>query len=176
MRSALFTIMLLATLSAAGQSGLPVYHPAGMGLGYYPTHGLGWTDPAKKWSLQPYASFSTGFMAYNGGGASYFSAPVGLQLTRKLNDNFYAFTGASIAPTYMNFNRSFMSSGQFNTMPGYYNPNGLNLYQRAELGLMYVNDAKTFSISGSVSVQRGGNPFIMPQPVNNKTTTPISHR
>lgn len=176
MRSTLLAISLLVTVSAAAQSGLPVYRPAGLGMGYYPTHGLGWTDPTRKWSLQPYAAINTGVMFFNRGGASYFSAPVGLQLTRKLNNNLYAFAGASIAPTYMNFNNaSFMKSPMgLNPGMGYYNANGMNLYQRAELGLMYVNDAKTFSISGSVSVQRGGNPF-MPQPVNNKAVTPISH-
>ncbi len=175
MRPAIFTLLLLATLSAAGQSGLPSYHPAGLGMGYYPTHGFGWTDPAKKWAFQPYAAFSTSFLFYKGGSASVFSAPVGVQLTRKLNDNFYAFAGASVAPAYMNFNRSFMTPGQFSASPGYFSPNGLNLYQRAEMGLMYVNDARTFSISGSVSVQRGGNPF-MPQPDNGHNGSPISHR
>jgi hypothetical protein len=180
MRHFLTLLVLTIALRSMAQSGLPVYHPAGMGLGYYPTHGLGWTDPKQKWALQPYASFSTGYMFSKAGGASYFSAPIGLQLTRKLNDNFYAFAGASIAPTYMNFNGASFMHGAMGMNPGmgYYNPNGLNLYQRAELGLMYVNDAKTFSISGSISVQRGGNPFIMPQPVtsNNKNITPISHR
>ncbi|MFT3703425.1 MAG: hypothetical protein QM802_13700 [Agriterribacter sp.] len=35
-------------------------------------------------------------------------------------------------------------------------PNSFGIYPRAELGLMYINDEKTFSISGSISVQRGG--------------------
>jgi len=176
MRSIFITLAILFAVSAAGQSGLPAYQPA-TPLGYYPSRGLGWTDPSRKWSVQGYSGFSTSFMHYNGGNATMFSAPIGMQLSRRLNNNFYAFGAVSVAPTYTNFNHSFMTPGQFNTTPGYFNPNGMNLYQRAELGLMYVNDARTFSISGSIGVQRGGNPFYPVGPVGNTkpANAPISH-
>ena len=75
-------------------------------------------------------------------------------------------------------NSSFMKGAGLNPGMGYYNANGLNLYQRAEMGLMYVNDAKTFSISGSIGIQRGGNPFypLGPAPDTKPLGTPISHR
>jgi hypothetical protein len=180
MRSLLFTTMLLVTLSAAGQSGLPPYQPA-MPFGYAPMHGIGWSDngAAKKWSLQPYAGFSTSYMFFRGGSAMVFSAPMGLQLTRRLNDNFYAFAGASIAPAYSNFNQAFSSGNNhfFGPPTGYFSPNGLGVYSRAEMGLMYVNDQRTFSISGSISVQRGSSPYNMPRSIgaDAKNNTPISH-
>jgi len=46
--------------------------------------------------------------------------------------------------------------------------NGLGVYSRAELGLMYVNDAKTFSVSGSIGVQRSSYP-VYPYPQANRT-------
>src|SRR5678815_4571009 len=65
----------------------------------------------KKWFLTSYSNIGIGFNFFNGGTATVVSAPVGLQLNRQLNNNLYAFTGVSIAPTYVNFNRSFLSPG-----------------------------------------------------------------
>jgi hypothetical protein len=96
-----------------------------------------------------------------------------------LNDNFYAFAGVSLAPAFTTFNSSMMatSQGHFTTPMGYFNPNGFNVYSRAEMGLMYVNDQKTFSISGSISVQRGSSPYNMPRSIgaDAKNNAPISH-
>ncbi|MEJ7680097.1 MAG: hypothetical protein WKG06_20000 [Segetibacter sp.] len=46
----------------------------------------------------------------------------------------------------MNSNSSFKSSA-------------LGIYSRAELGLQYINDERTFSISGSVGVERSSFPM-----------------
>ena len=117
-----------------------------------------------KWSLHKYAEISLGYGFFNGGGASYFSAPVGLQLNRRLNNNLYAFAGISAAPTYVNFSRSFINT-DINKM----NTNNLYMYSRFEAGLMYINDAKTFSISGSISVDRTNYPVY---PNYNRTASP----
>src|SRR6218665_753464 len=60
----------------------------------------------KKWSLNHFATVNTGFSFFNGGSASMVSVPVGLQLTRKLNENLYAFAAVSGGPAYTNFNGS----------------------------------------------------------------------
>lgn len=101
---------------------------------------------------------SAGYSFFRGGSFSYLSAPVGLQLNRRLNNNVYAFAGVSVAPTYINFNQPVPLSGMNKGMYGgsMYGPQSFGVYPRAELGLMYVNDEKTFSISGSINVQRGG--------------------
>src|ERR1700748_2560584 len=65
----------------------------------------------KKWFLTSYSNVGIGFNFFNGITATAVSAPVGLQLNRQLNNNFYAFTGVSLAPTYVNFNHSFLSPG-----------------------------------------------------------------
>jgi hypothetical protein len=51
------------------------------------------------------------------------------------------------------------------TKAGYTNPfsagtNNFSLYSRAEIGLSYINDDRTFQISGSIGVER--NPYYMP--------------
>lgn len=101
---------------------------------------------------------SAGYSFFRGGSFSYLSAPVGLQLNRRLNNNVYAFAGISVNPTYINFNQPVPLSGMNKGMYGssMYGPQSFGVYPKAELGLMYVNDEKTFSISGSISVQRGG--------------------
>jgi hypothetical protein len=124
----------------------------------------------KKWSLHKYAGISASYSFFNGGNASVFSAPVGLQLNRQLNNNVFAFAGISAAPSYVNFSRSFINADIKK-----YNTNSLGLYSRFEAGLMYVNDARTFSISGSIGVERNSFPvypyynganFQKQQPVN----------
>jgi hypothetical protein len=44
------------------------------------------------------------------------------------------------------------------------------MYSSASLGLMYINDARTFSISGSISIERDNYPVYYYNPVN--TTKP----
>jgi hypothetical protein len=132
---------------------------------------------SRPWSLHGYSGFASGFGSLYGGISPLFSIPVGLQLTRRLNDNIYAFAGLSVAPAYGGFNHDFLTSG-LNVTPrehGYFDPRGMNIYSRAELGLMYVNDAKTFSISGSIGVQRGVNQmFSIPPMYGNKPQGPIT--
>lgn len=132
----------------------------------------------KKWSLHPYAGISANYGFFNGGNASIISAPVGLQLNRRINNNLYAFAGLAAAPAYINFNRSFIQTDINKNNQGInrYNTSGFSMYSTFEAGLMYINDAKTFSISGSVGVYSSSNaPFAnpsvngsnlqMPQPV-----------
>jgi hypothetical protein len=125
--------------------------------------------PNKKWFLNSYNSISTGMTFFNSGSAYFISAPIGLQLNRKLTNNLYAFAGVSAAPAYMNFNHSFLSADINKTNPsaGFYRTNNFGIYSRAEMGLMYINDAKTFSISGSVGIERSSNPIFLNQPVSN---------
>ncbi|MBO9204336.1 MULTISPECIES: hypothetical protein [Niastella] len=116
----------------------------------------------KKWFLSKYAGISAGYMFFNGGGGPYLSAPMGLQLNRQLNNNVYAFAGVSVAPAIFNFGSPF-------TQPGYkaspfMNNNRFGAYSSAYMGVMYVNDERTFSISGSIGVSNyyGHSPYYSP--------------
>src|SRR3954451_23594616 len=60
----------------------------------------------KKWFVSKYAGISTGFSFFKGGNATVVSAPIGLQLNRRLNNNLFAFAGVSAAPSYVNFRSS----------------------------------------------------------------------
>jgi hypothetical protein len=131
----------------------------------------------KKWFLTSYSNVGIGFNFFNGGTATVVSAPVGLQLNRQLNNNLYAFTAVSLAPTYVNFNSSFLSPG---TKP--YTGNALKsdyfgLHPSVNMGMMYVNDARTFSISGSIGVEGSSYPILYPpanmQRINTFTPTPV---
>lgn len=134
-------------------------------------------NPNKKWFVSRYSAISAGYSFFRGGSFSYISAPIGLQLNRRLNNNLYAFAGVSVNPTYINFNQPIPLNG---TNKGFYNnglfgPNQFGIYPKAELGLMYVNDEKTFSISGSISVQRGGYTIYPAQQYNSQTTNSSIH-
>ncbi len=128
----------------------------------------------KKWFVTHYAGISTSFSFYKGGNATVVSAPVGLQLNRRLNDNLYAFAGIAVAPAYINFNQTTFLNTNVNKHS--FNQNALGLYSRVEAGLTYVNDAKTFSISGSISVERNNYPvyqYYQPNtPSHSKTISP----
>lgn len=129
----------------------------------------------KKWFVSKYSGISTSFSFFKGGNATIVSAPLGLQLNRRLNNNLFAFAGASVAPSYVNFNSSFMNA-DFNKMNANssFKSSALGVYSRAELGLQYINDERTFSISGSIGVERSS--FPMPAYIPSSQTyrsTPI---
>ncbi|MEO5685633.1 MAG: hypothetical protein ABIQ88_23500 [Chitinophagaceae bacterium] len=115
----------------------------------------------KKWSVSSYAGIGAGIGFFNAGNAAFFPAQIGLQVNRRLNNNMYAFAGISTAPAFFNFNRSVNNTSlhqNYMAAPGF-NANGFGIYSGIQAGLMYVNDAKTFSISGSIGVSNSSYPF-----------------
>lgn len=107
----------------------------------------------KKWIFTKTASISSGFMAFKGGSGYFISAPIGVQVYRSLNKNVYAYAGLSVAPTYFNLNNAFFQPG-INKNNNFMNANNFGVYSAAHLGLMYISDDKSFSISGGISVGR----------------------
>jgi hypothetical protein len=109
----------------------------------------------QKWYFTKYAAVNAGFGFYNGGSSTFMSVPVGVQINHPLNNNLIAFAGISAAPVF--FTNSFMNPIYNKSYPGPYqvNPYNFGMNSRIEMGLMYINDAKTFSISGSIGVERG---------------------
>jgi hypothetical protein len=122
----------------------------------------------KKWFLSKYSGISTSFSFFKGGHVTVVAAPLDLQLSRRLNNNLYAFAGISLAPAYINFNRSFLFANvnkawQNNSL---FKSNSFDMNAKAELGLMYVNDQKTFSISGSIGIERNSYPLFPYNQIN----------
>jgi hypothetical protein len=123
-----------------------------------------------KWHFSKYVGISTGFSFFNGGSATVLSAPFGLQLNRQLNNNLFAFAGVSAGPSFFSFSRAFTDPLLNQSYPGI-NPSntyGFGVTSRAELGLMYINDAKTFSISGSIGIERDSYPVYPSDRMNTK--------
>ena len=108
----------------------------------------------KKWFVTKYVGISTGFVSFGGGGGSFLTVPLTLQANRELNKNLYAFGSVSVAPYLFNYNSAVYQSS-VNKNSNFMQPN-VNAYSEAKVGLMYINDEKTFSISGSIGVSRGG--------------------
>jgi hypothetical protein len=119
---------------------------------------------SNKWFVSSYSNLGVGFNFINGNRATIASAPVGVKLNRRLNDNLYAFTGVSLAPTYVNFHRPLLSPGSKSFIGNGFKSSYFGLYPSLDMGLMYVNDAKTFSISGSIGVQRSDYPMFLYSP------------
>lgn len=110
----------------------------------------------KKWFFSRYAGLSTGFIASSRGSATYLSAPLGLQINRELNKNLYAFAGVYVVPTIFRYN-SPVPASQVGKGYSFMKTNtNFNAFPTAQVGLMYINNEKTFSISGSVSVSSSG--------------------
>jgi hypothetical protein len=135
------------------------------------------STPHSKWFVSKYAGTSTGFSFYKGGNAMFFSVPVGLRLNRTLSNNLYAFAGVYAAPTYVNFNHAFLSADVDKTNPNnrFLKSGYMSMYSRADIGLMYVNDAKTFSISGSIGIERSTYPLLPYYPVNTSLQNSVAH-
>ncbi|MBS1934550.1 MAG: hypothetical protein JST96_11165 [Bacteroidetes bacterium] len=168
MRTLLTAALLISVFYASAQV------PVSLGFSAYPQN-LFWNNNPqnllnKKWSVTTYSAISTGLLYYNGSASNFVAAPIGLQLNRQLNKNFYAFAGVSVVPAYIHSTNYFLSSDVSKPYPGnIFNVNSFGVSPMAQMGLMYVNDDKTFSISGSISVQRGGYyyPQQTPPPQNN---------
>lgn len=125
----------------------------------------------KKWFLTSYSNIGIGLSFLNGRTATVVSAPVGLQLNRELNNNLYAFAGVSLAPAFVNFNHSFPSPGIKAATSNGFKSDYFGLYSSVNMGLMYVNDARTFSISGSIGVSRSSYPVLLYPPSGTQRST-----
>jgi hypothetical protein len=176
MRTLLLVVILISSFAVKAQAPLrfsvmDYLQRGSFGNNNYPTD----STPGKKWVLSTYSSISTGYTFFNGGNAFFVSAPIGLQLNRRLTNNLYAFAGVSVAPAYVNFNSSFMSANINKMYPNnsFLRSSNFGGYARAEMGLMYINDAKTFSISGSIGIERSSSPVFINHPVNNARLTPV---
>jgi hypothetical protein len=173
MRKIFLFALLISSISAMAQTQLPAGFTDSSERDIFGNSRRAFASTDKKWFFTTYGGISTGFSFFNGGNAMIVAAPIGLQLSRRLNNNLYAFTGVSAAPAYVNFNRSFLSSDVNKFYPANSFSNSFGMYSRAELGLMYVNDARTFSISGSIGVQRTSNPLFNYQPLSTARKSPV---
>ena len=124
----------------------------------------------QRWYFSKYAGISIGAGFYAGGSTTFLTAPIGLQLNRQLNNNLFAFVGISAAPAYFNFSHIITDPGLNKFYPGstISNAYGFGMNSRVEMGLMYINDAKTFSISGSIGVDRSIYPIYPSNRMNTK--------
>lgn len=120
----------------------------------------------KKWFFSSYRGLSTTVSFFKGGNASVFSAPLGLQLNRRINDNWFAFANITVAPSYININPSYLNGFNKNFSSSRFGQNYFGLYPAASMGVMYINDARTFSISGSVSTEKSLYPVLPYYPDN----------
>ena len=127
----------------------------------------------KKWFFSTYSGLSTSVSFFKGGNATIFSAPMGLQLNRRLNNNLYAFANVTVAPSYISINPSYLTGFNKNFSNNPFQQGSFGLYPAASVGLMYINDAKTFSISGSISAERSVYPGLPYYPANTATQNPV---
>jgi hypothetical protein len=172
MRTAIFIFVLVSSITVKGQS-LPSARLSQTNDSTQATGSVS-SMPAKRWLLTPFFKVTAGYTFFNGGGGLLAAAPAGLQLSYRLDNNWYAFTSLSAAPGYTSFSRaSFLSAKASSFYSGStFSPGQFGIYSRANLGLMYVNDANTFSVSGSVGVERTSNPVFL-YPVNGSRTNSV---
>jgi hypothetical protein len=86
---------------------------------------------------------------------SYVTAPLSLNLYHPLTPNVTAFAGIVAAPTLFSMG-SLYAPSPFNQPFGSDFNRGLGINAGIQGGLIYTNDAHTFSISGSIFMERGG--------------------
>jgi hypothetical protein len=168
MRKLLAILFSLSLFSARAQYHLPI--PGwGYGVGAWqslPMPGTRLTN--EKWQLIPSAGLSAGYVYANHSGVSYLTAPLSLTLYHPLTPNVTAFGGVYAAPTV--FSGNLYAPSPYNQFSGADFTRGLGINAGIMGGLMYTNDAHTFSISGSVHVERGSYPVYSPtrQSTNSK--------
>ncbi len=163
MRSIIYLVVFCSCFATQAQTGLPVSGMNALQNSAF-NHSQLLNDsnrPEQKWFVSSYAGIGAGIGFFNRGSAVFLPGQMGVQINRRLNNNLYAFAGAGLTPVYFNFNRSFSNadpSKSYMLNSGFGN-HGWGIYPGIQAGLMYVNDAKTFSISGSIGVSRSNHSF-----------------
>nr|MBA4168156.1 hypothetical protein [Chitinophagaceae bacterium] len=100
MRFILLILISLSFLPVTSQTPLDYNRPA-----FFATQTSVTSSPwHKQWQVSTFGGLYTSYGFLNHGNAAILSAPVGLQLTRRLNTNWYAFARLSTAPAFFNFN------------------------------------------------------------------------
>ncbi len=176
MRKILFVILVFSFTTVMSQTvfsfGFPGYS---QGIGFANNIQAHDRLSKKKWYLNSYRGLSTGISFFNGDGATFLAAPIGLQLNRRLNYNFYAFANVTVVPAFVSLNPSLINTSiNKNYQANPFMQNNFNVSPSVSMGLMYINDAKTFSISGSISAERN-NYFAPPYYQSNRTQNPLIH-
>ena len=161
----LFILSLLTiAISLQAQTTMPLgtmgYTPGGT-LNHFNSSNFNDSTHSKKWFVSTYVGMSTSISFFKGGNATVVAVPFVLQLNQRLSNNWYAFAAVSAAPAYVNFNGSYLSPGNNKTWQNnnFLKSSRAGIYSRAEMGLMYVNEAKTFSISGSIGIEKSSYPM-----------------
>jgi hypothetical protein len=167
-RIILFTAILMSGLAVKAQTAPSFGAMNGMEPAFRPAQTQSDSNKIhQKWFVTKYAGISTGFVAFKGGSGSFLSVPLALQLNRQLTHNLFAFGTVSAAPAVFHYNSGFYQPAlNKNNSLMRTNNNSLTGYSDARIGVMYISNDKTFSISGSVGVSRssynGFSPFYGP--------------
>jgi hypothetical protein len=131
----------------------------------HPQQGSDTNNIQKKWFVTKYAGVSSGFVAFKGGSGSFLSVPLTLQINRQLTNNLYAFGSVSMVPHIFHYN-NVPYQAAINKNNSLMQTNNISAYSNAKIGVMYINNERTFSISGSIGVSRGSydsySPFYAP--------------
>ncbi len=122
-----------------------------------------------KWSFHTFNGLGFAPGAWRGSYTNAFSASMGMQVNRHINKNLFAFAGVNASPVYTSLRETFLRTdlGKASFNHGFMRSNNFSLYQQVQLGFGYVNDARTFQISGSIGVQKNTNDYrfmLPPQP------------
>lgn len=151
-RAIIFIAILMSAVATKAQS--PLF--SGVQYNAQPVFGNANQSPdtnylRKKWFVTKYAGISTGFIAFKGGSGSFLSVPLAWQVNRQLTNNVFAFGGVSVTPSLLQSNSVFYQPG-FNKNNGLMRTNNFGINPAARIGVMYINNEGTFSISGSIGV------------------------
>ena len=171
MRIILLISLALSFNSVKSQMIAPYGYPTNNFINNIPTSD---SLAKQKWFLSTNRSLYTGISFFKGGSANFVALPMSLQLNRRLNNNFYAFANVAATPSYISLNTSNLNN-EFGKpfQSNHFNSNSLRLNPSASLGLMYINDTKTFSVSGSISVERSSYPIIPFYNAGQSTVAPV---
>ena len=131
---------------------------------------------SSNWSVTSYSGITAGTFLLPGRATSYLSPLAGVQVNRRLGNHLYAFAGATVAPLFFNASNVYSNhpvNNGFMTNSLSYRP---GVYSGIQAGWMYVNEDKTFSISGSVSVGNYMSSAPFPSSQANRPIAPAPHR
>lgn len=172
-RTILFAAILMSGMAVKAQVASSFGAMNGTGSAFiHPQQVSDTNNIHKKWFVTKYVGVSTGFISFGGRGSSFLSVPLALQVNRQLTNNLYAFGGVSVAPYIFNNNRApYQNAGYKNN--SFMQSNNITTWSDAKIGVMYINNERTFSISGSIGVSRGNYNYNSYSPVYAPVNSPV---
>lgn len=142
-RKSLFILVLIFSIALRAQTQSPLNNREAL-ISHYLVND---SNLQQKWSQYKSSHLTFGYAYTNVGDADFFTTPLDIRLSRKLNTNVVA---SAASPSSYDFNTAFVNSDITKNQNAFFNNQGYGMYSKFEAGMMQTNDKKTLTVMGNM--------------------------